>query len=105
MLLNIAVDGQNVDINVPDSMLSEAREFFQKMDDDLDQGHQMGRFWVENPNPEQRCQIAADKLVTAIENENRNMATMMSAYILSKAPHIESVVVDSGDEIQEIYFI
>jgi len=105
MILNIAVDGQNVDINVPDSMLSEAREFFAKIDSDLDKGYQMGRFWVDNPNGEQRCQIAADRLVTAIENENKNMATMMSAYILSKAPHIESVVVDSGDEIQEIHFI
>jgi hypothetical protein len=105
MLLNIAVDGQNVDINVPDSMLSEARAFFEKMDADLDNGYQMGRFWVENPNGEERCQIAADKLVTAIENENENMATMMSAYILSKAPHIESVVVDSGDEMQEIHFV
>lgn len=105
MILNIAVDGQNVDINVPDSMLSEARDFFAKVDADLDKGYQMGRFWVEFPNGEQRCQIAADKLVTAIENENKNMATMMSAYILSKAPHIESVVVDSSDEIQEIHFI
>lgn len=105
MILNIAIDGQNVDINVPDSMLSEAREFFAKVDSDLDNGYQMGRYWVENPNPEQRCQIAADKLVTAIENENKNMATMMSAYILSKAPHIESVIVDSSDEIQEIHFV
>lgn len=105
MLLNVAVDGQNIDINVPDSMLSEARDFFEKIDADLDKGYQMGRYWVEKPNPEQRCQIAADKLVTAIENENRNMATMMSAYILSKAPHIESVVVDSSDEIQEIHFV
>jgi len=105
MLLNIAVDGQNVDINVPDSMLSEARDFFAKVDSDLDKGYQMGRYWVENPNGEQRCQIAAEKLVTALETENKNMATMMSAYILSKAPHIESVVVDSSDEIQEIHFI
>lgn len=105
MILNIAIDGQNLDINVPDSMLSEARDFFEKIDSDLDNGYQMGRYWVDNPNGEQRCQIAADKLVTAIENENRNMATMMSAYILSKAPHIESVVVDSAEEIQEIHFI
>ena len=105
MILNVAVDGQSVDINVPDTMLSEAQEFFAKVDADLDKGYQMGRYWVEFPNPEQRCQIAADRLVTAIENENKNMATMMSAYILSKAPNIESVVVDSSDEIQEIHFL
>ena len=105
MILNVAIDGQSVDINVPDSMLSEARDFFEKIDSDLDKGYQMGQYWIENPGPEQRCQIAADKLVTAIENENKNMATMMSAYILSKAPHIESVVVNSSDEIQEIDFL
>ncbi len=105
MILNVAIDGQNVAVNVPDSMLSEAQDFFAKVDADLDRGYQMGRFWVEFPNPEQRCQIAADRLVTAIENENRNMATMMSAYILSKAPMIETVVVDTSDEIQEIHFL
>ena len=105
MILNVAIDGQKIDINVPDSMLSEARGFFEKVDSDLDKGHQMGRYWVDNPGPEQRCQIAANRLVTAIEDENKNMATMMSAYILSKAPHIESVIVDSSDEIQEIHFL
>lgn len=105
MILNVAIDGQAIDINVPDSMLSEARNFFAKMDSDLDKGYQMGRFWVENPNPEERCQIAADKLLTAVENENKNMATMMSAYILSKAPHIETVVIDTSGEIQETHFI
>lgn len=105
MLLNVAIDGQSMDINVPDTMLSEAREFFAKMDADMDKGYQMGRFWVDNPNGEQRCQIAADRLLTAIENENKNMATMMSAYILSKAPHIESVVIDTNGEMQETHFI
>ena len=105
MILNVAIDGQSIDINVPDTMLSEARAVFAKMDADMDKGYQMGRFWVDNPNGEQRCQIAADRLLTAIENENENMATMMSAYILSKAPHIESVVIDTGGEIQETHFI
>lgn len=105
MLLNIAIDGQEVTMNVPDSMLSEARTFFDKMDSDLDKGFQMGRYWVENPNGEQRCQIAADRLLTAIESENKNMATMMSAYILSKAPHIETVIIDTNGEMQETYFI
>lgn len=105
MLLNIAIDGQEVTMNVPDSMLSEAKEFFDKMDSDLDKGFQMGRYWVENPNGEQRCQIAADRLLTAIETENKNMALMMSAYILSKAPHIETVIIDTNGEMQETHFI
>lgn len=105
MLLNIAINGQEVTLNVPDTMLSEARGFFDKMDRDLDKGFQMGRYWVENPDPEQRCQIAADRLLTAIESENKNMATMMSAYILSKAPHIETVIIDTNGEMQETHFI
>jgi len=105
MILNVAIDGQNITVNVPDTMLSEARDFFAKVDSDLDKGYQMGRFWSENPNPEERCQIAADRLLTAIESENKNMATMMSAYILSKAPHIETVIIDTSGEIQETHFI
>ena len=105
MILNVAIDGQSIDVNVPDTMLSEAREFFAKMDTDLDKGYQMGRFWVDNPDPEQRCQIAADRLLTAIESENKNMATMMSAYILSKAPHIESVIIDTNGEMHETHFM
>ena len=105
MILNVVADGQTFPVNVPDNLLSDARDFFAKVDADLDKGWQMGREWVDNPTPEQRCQIAADKLLTAMETDNKNMVYLMSAYILSKAPHIETVVVDIQGEMSETHFM
>lgn len=105
MILNVVADGQTFPIQVPDTMLSEAQSIFNKIDADMDKGWQMGRFWVDSLNPEQRCQVAADKLLTALENENKPMQMMMAAYILSKAPHIETVIVDTQGEITETHFM
>ena len=105
MILNVVADGQSMPLDVPDSMLAEAQAFFNKMDADMDKGWQVGREWVDSPNVEQRCQVAADRLLTAMENNNRNMAIMMAAYILSKGPHIESVYIDTTGEITETHFM
>lgn len=105
MILNVVADGQTFPIEVPESMLAEAQALFAKMDADMDNGWQMGRFWVDKLNPEQRCQVAADKLLTALETENKPLQMMMAAYILSKAPHIETVVVDTQGEISETHFM
>jgi len=105
MILNVIADGQTFPVEVPDEMLVTARSLFEKMDADMDKGWQLGRDWIESPNPEERCQIAADRLLTALESENANMQTMMAAYILSKAPHIETVVVDTNGELNETHFM
>ena len=105
MILNVVADGQTFAVEAPDSMLSEASEFFAKMDADFDNGMQMGRFWADNPSVEQRCQYVADKLLTAIETENKNMQMMMAAYILSKSPTTETVVVDTQGEMSETHFM
>jgi len=98
MILNVTIDDQTLALDVPDSLLTEARGFFDKMDRDLDQGWQMSREWVENPTPEQRCQVAADKLLTAVETENQNLGVLMAGYILWRLPGVQQVDIDtSGD--------
>ena len=104
MLLNVIVDEQSVDLNIPDVLLQEAAEFFERMDKDMDAGWQMSRDWVDNPGREQRCQIVADKLLTALENENRKLALMMAGYILSRMPGLKSVDVDTSGEISNTRF-
>ena len=47
-------------------MLAEAEAFFQKMDRDMDQGWQMSRDFIENPDRTQRAQIAAHRLMLAM---------------------------------------
>ena len=103
MILKVIVDERTIPIEVPDYMLTEARDFFAKMDADMDSGWQMSRTWVDNPDNLQRCQIAADKILTAMHTDNEKMATLMAAYILNKIPNAASVDVDlEGDMTQTI---
>jgi ribosome maturation protein Sdo1 len=101
MILNIVIDEKTLPIKVPESLLTSAEAFFQKIDSDMDKGWQISRDWVDNPTLEQRCQVVADKILGAIETENEKLATMMAAYILSRAPSVKTVVIDTQGEIQE----
>lgn len=99
MQLNIIVDEQTYPVTVPEEMLSDAKDFFGKMDADMDRGWQMSRRWVDRPSGAQRCQIAADKLLTAMEKENQNLAVLMAAYILNRMPGIEAVDIDTAGDM------
>ena len=101
MLLNVLISGNTIPVDVPDIMLTEAQEFFKKMDKDMDKGWQMSFTWVDNPNPVQRCQIAADKLYGAHETENQNLMMMMAGYILYKLPGITEVYVSTNGDMNE----
>ena len=101
MKLNIIVDGRSNAFEVPDEVLVEAKDFFDKMDADMAKGWQMSRDWVENPDAEQRCQIAADKMLTAIENDNEKMLMLMAAYILHTLPGVKSVNIDVTGDMNE----
>ncbi len=98
MILKLTIDDQTYDIDVPEHLMQEAQEFYQKMDEDMSRGWQMSRIWVEQPDLYQRCQIAADRILGAFHTENKRMVLLMSGYILSRLPSVEEVVVDtSGD--------
>ena len=101
MKLNIIVDGRTNAFEVPDEILLEAKDYFDKLDADMDKGWQMSRDWVENPNPEQRCQIAADRILTAIETDNEKMLMLMAAYILHTMPGVKSVNIDITGDMNE----
>ena len=101
MLLNVLVSGTTIPVNVPEMMLTEAQEFFKKMDKDMDKGWQMSQNWVEQLNSEQRCQVVGDKILTAIETENKHMMVMMSAYILYKVPGSTSIRISEDGDMNE----
>ena len=104
MILKLIVDDQLYELNVPEALLAQAEPFFQKMDKDMNDGWQMGREWTESPDKLQRCQIVANKLLTAIENEDDKLGRMMAGYILSRAPEIEAIEPDLAGEIQDTRF-
>lgn len=99
MQLNVTIDDEIYSLNVPDEIVTGADDFFAKMDADMDQGWQMGREWVPQPDLVQRLQIVGNKLLTALENEDSNLGRMMAAYILSRAPDIEGMTLDTSGEM------
>ena len=104
MKLHVRVDERALDIDVDDSMLVEAKEFFQKMDRDMDQGWQMSREFVQSPDQTQRCQIAADRLLVALSSANETMVMLMAGYILTHLPNVTGVDIDTDGEMMETKF-
>jgi len=102
MNFNITIDQEPYTLEVSEGVMQEAQPFIADMDAELDRGVQLGRHWLDSPSDEQRCQIAANKIVTAIHQENLRMFYLMSAYILSKFPALKMVTVGSDFEIDEI---
>ena len=104
MILDITINGRRHPVEVPESLLEEADDFFRKIDRDMDRGCQMSRKWVENPNAEQRCQVVADRILTAVHKKNRAMVGLGSAYILKRMPGVRHVRIDtSGDMTQTLF--
>ncbi|VAX06447.1 hypothetical protein MNBD_GAMMA25-1890 [hydrothermal vent metagenome] len=101
MILNVVIDGQSMRLKIEKETINEARDFFHKMDTDMDNGWQMSFTWVDNPNPVQRCQIAADKLYGAYEMENQKLMTLMGAYILFKLPGISEIHISTNGDMNE----
>ncbi len=67
----------------------------------MDQGWQMSRDWVEFPDAQQRCQVAADKILTAIENDNEKLLMLMAAYIIRTMPGVKTVNIDITGDMNE----
>ena len=99
MILKLTIDDQTYDIDVPEHLIEESKEFYDKMDRDMDKGWQMSRLWVEKPDLYQRCQIVADKILGAFYKENQKLVLLMAGYIISHVPHVEEVVVDTSGDI------
>lgn len=102
MIFNFNIDQESFGIDVPDELITEVAPILADMDKEFDQGCQMGRFWVEKPSDEQRCQVCANNLVNAMHSENKRMVYLMAAYILSKFPSLKGVTVNSDLELHEI---
>ena len=102
MKLHINIDQEGFELDVPEQLLVEAQVIFADMDKEFDRGQQMGRYWIDQPDNFQRCQVVANKLVDAFYREDKRNVYITSAYILHKMPNAREVVVNTGNEIQDI---
>jgi hypothetical protein len=104
MELNIIVDEYSMNITVPDDFLESSKASFDRLDGTMDQGVQLGQEWVAVPRQLQRCQAAADKLLTALETNNEGLAILSAGYILSRMPEVKRVWIDNSGEPGENRF-
>lgn len=100
MQITVEFDDKSYALEVPATLLQEGDDFFEKMDKDMNCGWQMSRWWVPDPDSTQRCQIVADKLLTAMHNNNREFALLMCAYILRMKPATRRIRINTDGEIQ-----
>jgi hypothetical protein len=101
MILKVVIDNQLLELNVPEAFIAQAQDFFAKMDADMDRGWQVNRDWVEMPEPMLRAQIAADKLLTALENEDHKLGRLMAGYIVSRIPNIDTIELKPAGETRD----
>lgn len=105
MILTAYINDKIYELDVPDAMHGkDGEEFFAKMDADMDKGWQMSREFIENPDRVQRCQIAADHILTAISNGNSTLALLMSAYIFDRLPGVAAINIDIDGDMMNTSF-
>jgi len=102
MNFNITIDEESYTLEVKDDLMQELKNVHSDMDAEYDAGIQLGRYWVETPDLEQRCQLTANKVVSAIHQENIRLFYLNASYILSKFPNLKRVTVSSDFEISDI---
>ncbi|MDA1118191.1 MAG: hypothetical protein O2979_09320 [Proteobacteria bacterium] len=100
MRFKVIVGEQVYAVEVPEDLLRQAGEFHDRLDRDMDQGWQMSRQFVAQPDRLQRCQIVADKLLTSIMQGNQASAMLMAGYIALRMPGAIGVDIDAGGEMQ-----
>lgn len=105
MKLNVYVNEMMKQVDVPNDMLREAESIYEKIDKDLDQGWQMSREWMDNLDTLQRCKVIADRLLTAIENDNYPSTMLMAGYIMTRMPHIKTVHIATDGDINQTHFV
>lgn len=105
MILTTYINDKIYELDVPADMLGkEGEAFYAKMDADMDKGWQVSREFIEQPDRVQRCQIAADRILTSISNDDPVMALLMAGYILTRLPGVTAVNIDTLGEILETMF-
>lgn len=105
MMLDVYFEDQHYRLEVAGALLREGKEFFEKIDRDMDAGWQMGPVFVEHLDDEKRAQIAASKLMIALENNNKAMSMAMSAYIVFRLPRVSAVHIDTTGQMLNTAFV
>ncbi len=98
MRLEVHFDNRSQVIEITPEVLETGQPLFARMDHDMDAGWKMGPEFIENPTRVMRGQIAASRLLLAIEQGNEAMTKAMVGYIVSRLPEVHSVYINTAGE-------
>jgi hypothetical protein len=102
MILNLSIDEQSYALEVQQTLIDELKPALDGMDKEFDRGLQLGRYWVDAPSDEQRCQKVMNKLINAMHREDKRTLYTMAAYIVYKFPMVQLVSSSDEFEVHEI---
>lgn len=98
MQLDVFIQDTKFTVEVSPEALDQGQPMFAKMDKDMDAGWRMGPEFIADPDRLARAQIAADRLLTALETGKQALSQAMAAYILYRVPEARSVTIDTDGE-------
>ena len=104
LVLKIVMEDEQREISVPGNIVADAASLLEKMDNDMDHGWQIGRRYTESPGTIERCQVAADRLLSALHTDNQASITLMACYILANLEGVASVTINSDGEPDQTLF-
>ena len=104
LILSILVADEKSHVSVDKAMLDDALPLLDGMDRDMDKGWQLGRRYIAAPSSIERCQIVANRLLTALHTRSQASMTLMAAYILDRLPEVKTVNINAEGEAEETMF-
>ena len=104
LVLKIVLEDEQREIAVPENIVADAAPLLEKMDGDMDHGWQIGRRFSESPGTIERCQVAADRLLSALHTDNQASITLMACYILARLEGVAAVYINSHGEPDQTLF-
>lgn len=100
-MLVVVINGQSVleyDRNV--RLPGHQRAYLDRMDNDMDAGISLGESYLETPNPLQKAQFVAMRLLNALSAGEDGMVAATCAYIANRIPELKQIrAVEKDDEI------
>lgn len=81
------------------------REFLEKMDLDMDAGVNIGDTTVHEPDQLCRVQYVTMHLIRAIDTNDEHMKSAMCAYLATRSPDLNKIIVKQQGEDVEVEFV
>lgn len=76
------------------------RRFLDKMDEDMAEGIELAGQSITHPNPVQRAQFVAIKLMLALQDNEEGLIAATCAYLANRFPEMRKIVArEQGDNV------